>query len=197
MSELTNRDLQPDLDRQHIVTLIGGLRSFEQTVREAAFQQLQLLDRQVLMHTLISILCDREGAIDERCDAILALIKLDPHTGVPLVLPFLKDPDSDIRQEVCEILHLDAEDATEHAISPLIDVVLTDEDVDVRLAAIIALRKFGDKSALPALRHAQHSDHGVGRQGHYVADLAAEAMQSIEARDSLGRENCHVEGSDC
>lgn len=72
--------------------------------------------------------------------------------------------------------------ATPACINLLCSSLLNDQDADVRFCAAGALGEVGDKSALPALRHAETNDKGEDYEGRPISETAKKAIEAILAR---------------
>ena len=66
--------------------------------------------------------------------------------------------------------------------SPLLQDILEDEDVVVRIAAVVGLGYLGDERALPLLEQKQLYDDGIDEFGISVRDTAIEATERIRNR---------------
>jgi HEAT repeat protein len=162
---------------EHLTSLLArldgpGIRSPED--RERAVAELRALERESLFRSLAKLLSQPDT--DIHCNACLAAVLTDQASGIDLVLPLLKDRDSDVRWHVCGLLH----DFGDHrAIQPLIERLHADPDPLVRGTAAYALGGIGDPSAIPALQAAELEDHEVDPQGFTPSYSAKQALEEI------------------
>jgi HEAT repeat protein len=115
-----------------------------------------------------------------RSTACAALLSMDAHRSVEFVLPLLVDPDVGVRCDVCGCLHRFGD---ERAIDPLIRVLQSDSDAQVRGTAAYALGGIGSPAAIPALLSAMESDHELDILGHSASSCAATALDDILGTD--------------
>jgi HEAT repeat protein len=122
-----------------------------------------------------------------RCNAIDALEFIVPDDVlIDLLIPSLSDPSSGIRWTVCELLR-GCPDA--RVVLPLVKVLQTDPDPNVRLVAAEALIADGDERAIPALAHTEKHDKGKDYEDRTIANAAHEAIVAIEKRTNQKRES--------
>ncbi len=119
---------QSDLIQQQIAQLIALQHmSRREQERDALIADIRKLNRATVLGVLIEMLHHPDGEV--RCDYAEALMRIDPITGTPIILPLLKDTVDYVRRHICGLLH-DAGD--ERAVAPLIDIILHDPEGDVR-----------------------------------------------------------------
>jgi HEAT repeat protein len=164
---------------RRVASLLAEFHRLEPGAREGAVLALKALDRGAVIRELSHLINDRDP--ESRCVAVEALLRVDAGQAIDLVLPLLADPISTVRWNTCGLLH---DFGDRRAIPSLVSVLLNDPEADVRLIAAYALGEVGDRSALPALRQVSESDDGTDHEGRRVRDLAAEAIESISARES-------------
>ncbi len=163
---------------QRVTSWLAELHIFEPGAREKAIATLKALDRGAVIRELVGLLNSRD--LELRCDAAESLLRIDSDQTIDLVLPLLTDSESTVRWNTCGLLH---DFGDQRAIPLLVPVLLNDPEADVRLMAAYALSEIGDHSALTALRQASQSDDGTDYEGRRVRDAAAEAIESILARE--------------
>ena len=178
MSNSQNMPAPESSIRQQVLTL---LEHYQDTSKhEQIVRQLQALPRPPVLLIMRELLTTSDL---ERLDTIIkVLVVVDPHQAVDLLLPLLHHEEASLRWYVCGLL---ADYGDTRAVEPLVEVLLQDEEGDVRYMAIIALEKVGDERALSALQYAQQTDRGADYEGRRIDKASAEAIQAIEARQSL------------
>jgi len=96
-----------------------------------------------------------------------------------VILAGLNDDDRDVRVACCRLL---GERAHDSAVGPLSNIVATDSDIDVRLAAVDALGKFKTQAAVPGLAAAlKDRDPAMQYAG-------VEAMKGVTGEEELGND---------
>jgi HEAT repeat protein len=144
---------------------------------------------------VVPLLTARLAAEDPqaRCDAITALVFLDAHRAVELVVAMLSDPDATVRWHACGCLH---DFGDERAVRALCEVLKRDVDPQVRGTAAYALGGIGSPAAIPSLLAALGSDNEYDIQGHSPSSCAATALDDIlgthETRIDLGGGLCRM-----
>ncbi len=170
---------QERVSSAEVLRLLAEFHSFVPGARVEAVSALKALDRGAVVEELGRLLESPDPEL--RCDAAEALLRIDAHQTIELVLPLLADPTSTTRWHTCGLLH---DFGDRRAIAMLVQVLLNDPDADVRLAAAYALGEVGDGSVLPTLLHTVQWDDGTDYEGRRVRDGATEAIESIRARES-------------
>lgn len=124
--------------------------------------------------------CFREmvaaSAPEFRCQAALAIFYIAPLDGLDLLVELLDDTEIVVRWYVCGLLH---DIGDQRAIEPLIHLMKTDPDPQVRNTAAYALGGIGDARAIPALIETMESDHEFDELGHSAGSCAATALDDI------------------
>jgi HEAT repeat protein len=139
---------------------------------------LQQIDQARLATALRLILADAEKGIQfSVVDALPSILPVSIMTG--LLVPYLRDPHSDLRWTLCELFHAYPDP---RAVLPLAQVLLEDTDPDVRCVAAEALSAVGDERAIPALCYASTHDTGKDYEDRSIADAAREALTAIQQR---------------
>jgi HEAT repeat protein len=140
---------------------------------------------------LISRLAAEEP--EARCDAITALVFLDPHRAVEPVAAMLSDPNTTVRWHASGCLH---DFGDERAVPALCEVLKRDPDPQVRGTAAYALGGIGSPAAIPSLLAALGSDNEYDIHGHSPSSGAATALDDIlgthETRIHLGGGLCRM-----
>jgi HEAT repeat protein len=116
-----------------------------------------------------------------------ALLRIDARRALESVLPLLLDADEYVRWHLCGCLHRFGNQA---AIGPLISVLKTDKDAQVRGTAAYALGGIASPAAIPALLSAMESDRELDCLGHSASSCAATALDEI-----LGTEETRIKVS--
>lgn len=111
-----------------------------------------------------------------RCTACEAVLRIDAHRAIELVLPLLDDPDITVRWNACGCLH---EFGDQRVINPLVRVLQSDPDAQVRGTAAYALGGIGSPAAIPALLAAMEFDHELDMHGHSASSTPATALDDI------------------
>ena len=148
-----------------------------ENLREVGIRKARLL--------LSEFLTDSDG--EYRCEAALLTLLLGSD-GIPLVLPLLRDPEQFVRWHVSGHLG-DLGDDT--AIDPLIEVLKSDSDPQVRGQAVSALGRRRSARAIPSLLAALEKDKEVDALGFTPSFLAAQALDDI-----LGTQETRIKYSD-
>lgn len=68
------------------------------------------------------------------------------------------------------------------AVKKLCEIVMKDDDPDVRYVATESLAEIGDETAVPILEYLSIHDTGEDYEGFRVADMANQAIQRIQIR---------------
>jgi HEAT repeat protein len=153
-----------------------GFKGFED--RNAAVAAMRAEGAEQLFPLLVPMLTSSDP--EERCTACEAVLWIDEHRAIELVLPQLDDPDITVRWNACGCLH---DFGDERAIQPLIRVMQGDPDAQVRGTAAYALGGIGGESAIPALLAVMESDHERDIHGHSPSSTAASALDDILGTD--------------
>lgn len=167
---------QPDQDKSSLEVdkLLKDLRSSR---RKSAIERLKSLDRAWLVKLLTKSLADPDP--QKRALAVQSLILVDARETLDIVLQMLKDPDIDVRWEVCYWI---TDYGDSRAIEPLIKVLLEDPSPDVRSQAAIALGASHSPKAKPALIQAKDHDFEKNFHDSNVSECAADALEAIERK---------------
>lgn len=112
-------------------------------------------------------------------EAIIQLPERDPFAFLSEVV---LHQNSNWRFAACRAIGQLGERANAKCVGLLCDVLLNDEDADVRFCAARALAEVGDESALPTLRYAETNDKGEDYEGRPISEVAREAVEAILAR---------------
>ena len=130
------------------------------------------------LERLIPYLREMLGAPDPdlRCQAALAIFYVAPIDCLDLLLGLLDDVESVVRWHTCGLLH---DIGDQRAIEPLIHLMKTDPDPQVRNTAAYALGGIGDARAIPALIKTMDNDHEFDELGHSASSCAATALDDI------------------
>ncbi len=111
-----------------------------------------------------------------RCQAALAIFYVAPIDGLELLVGLLDDVESFVRWHTCGLLH---DIGDQRAIEPLIHLMKSDPDPQVRNTAAYALGGIGDARAIPALIETMDNDHEFDELGHSASSCAATALDDI------------------
>ncbi|MCA9067519.1 MAG: HEAT repeat domain-containing protein [Planctomycetaceae bacterium] len=111
-----------------------------------------------------------------RCLGCSAICHIDPKLGIDLLLPMLDDPEALVRWHTCGLLHNFGD---QRSVSPLMHILKTDPDPQVRNTAAYALGGIGDAIAIPALVEALDNDHELDELGYSTSSNAASALDDI------------------
>jgi HEAT repeat protein len=125
----------------------------EPAVSAAAIRELGAMATDASIAALIRLSADRRL----RDDAIAALVRLDP-SHIDRVALGLKNPEMEVRRAVVEALGRMKHPTASHVLAAALD----DERPEVRLAAVIAFRRLGSRSAERKLLLLSHNDPDPG-----------------------------------
>jgi len=142
--------------------------------RESVLATLESLDRDKVVIALGNMLKNSDA--EKRVLAVDALMNIDLRETLDLILPFLRDPDSEVRWTICNWLCTDGDS---RAIEPLINVLKSDQDVNVRTRAACALGASRDFKAKDALLWARDHDYEEDMHGFSVQYVATIALQHL------------------
>ncbi len=126
--------------------------------------------------------------LETRCQACEAILLVDSEHGTERVLPLLSDPDDRVRWYACWCL---CGRGDERATTPLMAVLKSDQDPNVRGLAAMALGRIGGPAVIPAFLSTMASDHEVNENGHTPSHCAAMALDDI-----LGTEETRIKVSE-
>ena len=171
-------EIDPSTIRQ-VTRLLKKMRAYESEISETAYQRLTEIDREEVIEVLTQLLDSPNSNL--RCQAAETLVKLSPERGPGIILPYIESADSTFRWVICGLL---SSYGTKEAVVPLINVLQSDPEADIRMLAAFALGRISDKRAVPALQRAQQHDKGTDYEGRRVADVAADAIDAILARSA-------------
>jgi HEAT repeat protein len=147
--------------------------------RESVTRQLMELDREPTIDALSTLLSDDNPELQGY--AAQVLVEMDPKNGVKLMTPLLESLEATLRWHICGLL---GKYGDEQVTMPLVNVLRTDQDIDVRYAAVFALGKVGDLRAVPVLEWIQHHDDGMDYHSHRISTAATDAIQEVLGRHS-------------
>lgn len=164
-----------NMDIERVTFLLTQLHPFSQYGEKRAYNELSQFRIEDLFETFQKIL-RTEPKLKKM--VVRAAFRVNTDRALPLVLPLLDDPNSDIRVHVCGLL---SQYGNERAIASLI-YRLSDINSDVRFTAAYALGQIGDSSAIPALEEVQKNDKGTDYEGRPISDMALEAIGMIQSR---------------
>jgi HEAT repeat protein len=162
--------IKPDVLRDRLPTLCAS----DPLKRAQMIAELQSMSLSRLLPTLQQLLSDAD--CDMRCYAALAVFHVAPQEGLSLLLSLLDDAEVVVRWHTCGLLH---DIADKRAVEPLIHIMKTDPDPQVRNTAAYALGGVGDPWAIPALIETLDKDHEVDDLGHCASSSAATALDDI------------------
>lgn len=99
---------------------------------------------------VVSLITATLGHQDHRVrrESVLALGKLGGHDAVQLLLGMTDDPEADVRAAACRAL---GALKVERALKPLLAILESDQDDDVRVECLRALGQLGDPGAVPLI----------------------------------------------
>jgi GNAT superfamily N-acetyltransferase len=137
------------------------------------------MDRTYAAECLGELFNDSDPLIKSSAAELLVLV-LGPD-ALPWVEKCLADGDVDFRCAGCSFL---AELDCPEAIPRLVRCLQEDPADYVRYAAVDALERCGDPSALPALRRAAKSDRGTDHEGRPIREAARRAIKRITERNA-------------
>lgn len=169
-----------DRDPQHVKDIFKGWHTSDDKVRASVVPRLKALEREWLLRVLRDFV--KESPPELRCDAALALMKIDPNEAFAYIAPMFSDTDDNVRWWACGLFQFQQGD--KRAIQQLMRVVKDDPVPEVRYAAAFVLGEMGDVSAIPVLRQVVESDKGEDYEGRLVWGAAQEAIEKILARES-------------
>lgn len=156
------------------------IRSWLTQLRGSAAQDEAVISRMRSfgLERLIPYLHTMLGASDPelRCQTALAIFYVAPIDGLDLLLGLLDDVENVVRWYACGLLH---DIGDQRAIEPLIRLMKTDSDPQVRNTAAYALGGIGDARAIPALIETMDNDHEFDELGHSASSCAATALDDI------------------
>ncbi len=166
-SEVQPKELRDWLEQFHS-------SGFNREERDKVIAKMQSIGSEKLFPILSSFLSDPDSEF--RCLVSEMIFRIDPKTGVDLLLPLLADPEWVVRVEICGLLHDIADKRTSQA---LIQIMKSDPNPMARNTAAYALGGIGDPVAIPALIEALDNDHETDELGHTASECAATALDNI------------------
>jgi HEAT repeat protein len=160
------------------LAILGGPGACPQGpgVRERAVAEMRAAGADRLFPLLIPVLTGPDP--EARCAACEAVFHIDAPRAIELVIPLLDDSEVVVRWQACGCLH---DFGDERAVAPLIRVLQSDPDAQVRGTAAYALGGIRSPAAIPALLAAMDSDHELDELGHSASSGAATALDDILA----------------
>lgn len=118
-----------------------------------------------------------------RVTAAHAITTLPAAEAANLLIPLLKDKAEFVRREIADTL---GQTRSESALQPLIELLTTEKEISVRAAAVLALGRIGNESAVPALAHVlsglSPNKKSKKREDDFVMRSAAQALGQIGSR---------------
>jgi HEAT repeat protein len=141
---------------------------------DVAVSEMRALGTDTVFPSLVEKLSDPDPEV--RCAAIRALVLLDSHRAVEVVVGMLADPDITVRWYASGCLH---DIGDERAVPALSESLRRDPDPQVRGTAAYALGGIGSPAAIPALLAALGSDNECDVHGHSPGSCAATALDDI------------------
>ena len=166
-----NDEIQPDILRDWLPALCGAS---DDPNRAKMIEKMHSIGLSRLRSALQELLRDPDSEM--RCYAELAVFHVAPQEGLFLLLPLLDDPEVVVRWHTCGLLH---DIGDKRAVQPLIQIMKTDPDPQVRNTAAYALGGVGDPSAIPALIETLDNDHEWDELGYSASSCAATALDDI------------------
>lgn len=108
-----------------------------------------------------------------------AILKIKDFDKVQFLIDLFKESSIDWRIICCK--HL-AKFQDKRAINKLCEIVMTDDDPDVRYCATESLSIIGDTTAITVLEQVNLYDTGEDYEGFRVSDMARQAIEIIKNR---------------
>jgi HEAT repeat protein len=158
-----------------VYQLIYDLHGDRSVDRDLDTAKLRSLDRDRVIDILSGFL--KSSELEDRMFSVEALILIDVHQTMELVLPMLNDPAVEVRNHVCYWL---TQDGDERVVEPMIKVLLEDPSPDVRAMAASVLGASMDIRAKPALIQARDNDFAECFLGYTVSGVASSAPENFE-----------------
>ncbi len=171
-----------------IPTLLPMLQDKDRRVRGKTCEVLGRLGSAEVIPLLQPLLRDQEGWI--RAAAALAIARLDPEQWAAMLLLGLNDPDSEIRYQIAgetynhflNHAHVTCQNASaDRQLVVALTSLLRDEDVEVRLIAIHALKNAADPFAIPKLAWVAEHDNEANWEGRSIREAALAAIACAQA----------------
>jgi HEAT repeat protein len=142
--------------------------------RAILISQLRGFDQNLIADILSNLLTDANP--EGRAQAVEAFAILKLKKSIESILPFLSDPDSDVRWEVAYWLK---EYGNLQAVDPLIKALREDVSPNVRSEAALALGASGDNRARDTLLWAQDHDFEKDFHNQTVSEAARIALLNL------------------
>ena len=158
-------DLAPETGLAPIAALAAALQDESKGVRDTACRSLLAIGGPHAARAIVEYICSKN--IVTRNLAADLLIR-NGETGIPALLPYLQDPDQDVRKAVVDVLGLIGGSVPLERIAPL----LNDIDPNVVISAAEALGNIGRSDVLDEL------ERTFDRCG-YARPVVAEALGKI------------------
>jgi hypothetical protein len=161
-------------DIQEIVRNLWGQGT---DVREKAVIALKGLPREATLLELHDWLISADD--EEKASILEAMLILDCHSAIHIVLPFLDYPVGWLRRHICGLL---MDYGNSKAVNPLIQTARKDPEGYVRAMACEALAVNGDITSIEVLQFIASTDVGEDSQGIPIRDYALTAIDTINKR---------------
>jgi HEAT repeat protein len=162
---------------QNYLDLLIGPRYKSYKAQKEAVAKLQEIGENRLFPLLIPML--DSPTLETRLQASRAILSIDEQKGIELLLPYLNDPDSEFRYDICGLMH---DFGNSRVIPALIELMQNDTDPQIRGTAAFALGGIGDSQAIPALTRTMNSDHEFDLYGHSPSSSAEYALKEIQEK---------------
>ena len=171
--------MQPDIS--HIRSLLYKLSIGDYDLlggeRQAILADILAAPAAVLLPVLMRLMDDADDGV--QCEAINALLKWGGSAYLDMILPRMECDSEVVREYVCGVL---GDLGDKRAVAPMAKALLNDPSADVRWLAANSLGMIGNLEALSALEHARAYDPYVNWEGRSVREVAAQAIDSIQAK---------------
>jgi HEAT repeat protein len=151
--------------REAFDLLMEAVRDPDPSLRLQAVEDLGLFGAGPAIPAVRDVLAREDARMFERITAAHALLRLGDHTGVPLLLTALEGGPGSGRAAATLALGY----AKEGRLVPVLEKLLEDTDLDVKIAAATALTRHGRKDGMPRLRRALEDEDAATRR--HVATL--------------------------
>lgn len=161
---------------EDLQTILDHLGSADLAMIDEATDRLLLRDR---VKTIEEIVKGINHSIPEnRCQAMELLILMNDESMPEILAPIFRDPVDFVRYNLLNDL-INYDRLNVGFVNPLMDLLHSDPDSDVRFLAATALGIIGDSRAIPSLIQARENDFETDYEGESVSHAAHIALKKM------------------